>query len=215
EPLSRTAWDERLIRDAIAEIVADVDAAFRPELLWPAEEWDGWESPKPLKTLYVGAAGVVHALDVLRRRGHAETALDLPGVACRALEAWRESPGVLTSIPFPEPRNPALFMGETGIALVLWRLDPDPEIADDLVRLVHAHLATPLTEIRGGPPGALLAARAMQAWTEEERWAEAAREAEEVARGLAPPDTLTPFHGLVGNALVLGDDVGAALRDAA
>jgi len=45
----------------------------------------------PLKTLYVGAAGVVWALDVSRRRGHAETRLDLPRVARRTLAMWRRA----------------------------------------------------------------------------------------------------------------------------
>jgi Lanthionine synthetase C-like protein len=180
--------------------------------LWPAHEWDGWQSPKPLKTLYVGAAGVVHALEVLRRRSLAETSLDLVAVGRRALEAWREKPGVLTTIPFPEPRNPALFMGETGIALVLYRLGPNPTLGEELLQLVEENLANPLNEMMWGPPGALIAARAMQEWTGEERWSDAARESEAVARGMPAPDDLTPFHGLIGNALVLGDDIGEVLR---
>jgi len=84
EPLSETAWDERLVREAIREIVADADAACRRKLLWPAHEWDGWQSPKPLKTLYVGAAGVLWALDRLRERGYGETGPHLAGVARRA-----------------------------------------------------------------------------------------------------------------------------------
>jgi hypothetical protein len=36
--------------------------------------------------LYVGAAGVIWALDALRRRGHAATSLDLPDAALRTLE---------------------------------------------------------------------------------------------------------------------------------
>ena len=55
-------------------IVADVDEAFDADALWPADEWDGWQAALPLKNLYVGAAGVIWALDVLRRRGYAEHA---------------------------------------------------------------------------------------------------------------------------------------------
>ncbi len=36
-----------------------------------------------LKNLYVGAAGVIWALDALRRRGHAETSLDLAAAVVR------------------------------------------------------------------------------------------------------------------------------------
>ena len=76
EPLTDEPWDPARVADAIAIIVADADAAFDPDALWPAHEWDGWEEPVPLKNLYVGAAGVIRALDALRRRGQAETSLE-------------------------------------------------------------------------------------------------------------------------------------------
>jgi len=63
EPLTEEAWDAARVEDAIATIVADADAAFDPDALWPAHEWDGWQEPLPLKNLYVGAAGVIWALD--------------------------------------------------------------------------------------------------------------------------------------------------------
>ena len=103
-------------------------------------------------------------------------------------------------------------MGETGIVLVLYRVAPDSGVDDDLLRLVHENLANPLNEIMWGPPGALLAARAMLEWTGDDDWAAAERDAEAATRALPPPDDLTPFHGLVGNALVLGDDLGPLLR---
>jgi hypothetical protein len=78
EPLTETPWDDALVREAIRRIVADVDAAYDADVLWPADEWDGWQAATPMKNLYVGAAGVVHALDVLRRRGIADGRLDLP-----------------------------------------------------------------------------------------------------------------------------------------
>jgi hypothetical protein len=40
-------------------------------------EWDAREKPLPLSGLYVGAAGVIWALDELRKRGHAESSRDL------------------------------------------------------------------------------------------------------------------------------------------
>jgi hypothetical protein len=57
EPLSPAPWREGSVREAIAEIVGDADGAFDEERLWPAHEWDGWNTPLPLKNLYVGAAG--------------------------------------------------------------------------------------------------------------------------------------------------------------
>jgi hypothetical protein len=226
EPLTETPWNERLVRDAIREIVADVDAACRPKRLWPAHEWDGWQTPKPVTELYVGAAGVAWALDRLRARGHAETRLDLVQVMRRALEVWRARPEVLIGLPKPEPTRPALYMGEGGILLVLWLLDPSDEVADDLHALVRANLPNPANDVMWGTPGTFLIATEMHRRTGEERWAEAARETRDAvlaARGqdglwpnVLHGDTyrgLGPFHGAVGNALVLGlEDLGDVLR---
>jgi len=81
EPLTDEPWDAGRIAEGIRAIVADADAAFDPNTLWPAAEWDVWEATAPIKNLYVGASGVVWALDALRRRGHAETTLDLASAA--------------------------------------------------------------------------------------------------------------------------------------
>ena len=45
-----------------------------------------------MKNLYVGAAGVLWALDELRRRGHAETRLDLGELALRNSSSIRAGP---------------------------------------------------------------------------------------------------------------------------
>ena len=55
QPLTETPWNEQHVRDAIRGIVAEADAAYDPETLWPAHEWDGWGAALPLKNLYVGA----------------------------------------------------------------------------------------------------------------------------------------------------------------
>ena len=112
------------MRRSIREIVADTDAGLRgPKLLWRAHEWDCWHATSPMKQLYVGAAGVIWGLDALRRRGHAETTLDLSELALRNLERFRERPDYI-DWNIPEPRESALFLGEAGIVLVAWRLAP-------------------------------------------------------------------------------------------
>ena len=90
EPLTDEPWAEQRVKSAIRAIVADADDALRgPRLLWKADEWDRWHGTSPMKNLYVGAAGVVWALEELRRRGHAETRLDLADLARRTLDLFR------------------------------------------------------------------------------------------------------------------------------
>jgi hypothetical protein len=210
ESLTDEPWDPARIEDAIAAIVADTDAAFDPDALWPAHEWDGWEEPLPLKSFYVGAAGVIWALDALRRRGHAETSLDLAGAALRTLEFERAEPDSTAD----EHYHPAaLLTGETGPVLIAFRLAPDPTLADDLHTLVGANVANPTDDIMWGAPGTLLAALAMGEWTGEPRWEEAARETAAALRARRGDDLLWrqdddyrglgTLHGAAGNTLVL------------
>src|SRR5919204_1033956 len=222
EPLTDEPWDPPHIENAIASIVADADAAFDPEALWPAHEWDGWEEPLPLKSLYVGAAGVIWALDALRRRGHAETSLDLAGAAMRALELWRAEPDFMAGETHSHPA--ALLRGETGPLLVCFRLTADPALADDLYALVRANVANPTDDVMWGAPGTLLAALAMRDWTGESRWADAARETAAALRARRGDDGLWrqdddyrglgTLHGAAGNTLALlrvdADDALAA-----
>jgi lantibiotic modifying enzyme len=211
EPLTDEKWNVARVRDAIREIVADTDGALRgPKLLWRADDWDRWQATSPMKNLYVGAAGVLFALDELRRRGHRETRLDLADLARRNLELFRARPDFM-KIKLPEPRESSLLCGEAGILLVAWRLDPSPQLADDLLERVRANVANEADGVMWGAPGTLLAARLMLEWTGEARWRDAWQESADAIwsrrddeglwtqrlygqelRGLTPP------HGLVG-----------------
>jgi lantibiotic modifying enzyme len=210
EPLTNEPWDPARVEDAIATIVADADAAFDPEALWPAHEWDGWEEPLPLKSLYVGAAGVIWALDALRRRAHAETSLDLAGAALRTLELERAEPDS-TADEHYQPGS--LLTGETGPLLVAFRLASDPALADELHAHVRANVANPTDDVMWGAPGTLLAALALGEWTGEPRWEDAARETATALRARRGDDGLWrqdddyrglgTLHGAAGNTLVL------------
>jgi Lanthionine synthetase C-like protein len=207
EPLTDDSWDEGRARDAVAAIVADADAAFDPDELWPAHEWDGWQAALPMKNLYVGAAGVIWALDDLRRRGFAETTLDLPGVALEVLERWRREPDYVVGEELPEPPESALLTGETGILLVACRLGHPLE--DDLRRRVRANLANGAEDLMWGTPGTLIAAAAMG-------WEDLARESADALASRRDADGLWTqrlwgssfrgigtVHGLVGNVRAL------------
>jgi Lanthionine synthetase C-like protein len=218
EPLTEERWDAGRARAAIREIVTDTDGAFDVDGLWPAEEWDGWQAPAPLLGLYVGAAGVIWALDALRRRGHAETRLDLAAATRRTLELWRERPDFQAGVELPSTPEAALLTGESGILLVAWRLAPEPELADDLHARVLENVPSEANELMWGSPGTMLAAQAMLDWTGEERWAAAWRvSADELWRRRGGDGVWTqqiygqtfralgPVHGAVGNVLALLD----------
>jgi hypothetical protein len=230
EPLTEEPWDARRVRDGIQAIVSETGSALRGRtLLWRADDWDRWRATSPMKNLYVGAAGVLWALHELRRRGHAETRLDLADLALRNLELFRERPDYMKGIPLPDPPEASLLCGEAGILLVAWRLAPSPGLADELHAHVRANASNEAEEVMWGTPGTLIAARAMLEWTGEERWREAWHESAEALWARRDEDglwvqrlhgqelrSLTPPHGLVGNveALrpLLDDERGATLE---
>ncbi len=155
EPLIDEPWDAARVEEAIAAIVADADAAFDPAALWPAHEWDAGDAPLPLKNLYVGASGVISALDALRRRGRAEPSLDLAAAALRTLELFRVEPDIEPGETHYHPA--ALLLGETGPLLVAFKLAPDAALAADLQALLPTSAENPTDDINWGLPGTLLA----------------------------------------------------------
>ena len=218
EPLTEEPWRAHRVREAVREIVADTDDALRgPKLMWRADDWDRWQATSPMKNLYVGAAGVLWALDELRRSGHAETRLDLAELALGNLELYRARPDQM-KIQLPEPRESSLLCGETGVLLVTWRLAPDQEIADDLLARVRANVSNEAEEVMWGAPGTLIAAHAMLEWTGDERWRGAWQESADALWSRREADgmwaqrlyrqvlrSLNPPHGLVGNVQALLD----------
>ena len=195
EPLTDTPWSEGRVRDAIAAIVRDTEAAYDPDRLWD-DELD----------LFAGAAGVVFALDALRRRGSAEVRINLAEAALRMLELWRER----------ARHELGLLGGESGMLVVAWRLTRDPALADRLLACIHENVGNDANELMWGAPGTLIASHAMHAWTGEPRWRDAwAESAAEVRRrrdadglwtqrlGRFESRYLGPAHGATGNVLAL------------
>jgi hypothetical protein len=212
DALTDTRWDEARVRERIRAIVADTDAGMRgPKLMWRAHEWDRWNATSPMKNLYVGGAGIAWGLDELRRRGYAETALDVAGLAMRSLELFRAKPDYVKLPAFkpPEPRDSGLFIGEAGILLVAWKLG-HRTVEHDLRQRLLANVGNEAEEVFWGVPGSLLAAAAIG---DDELWRTLAdallgRRAE---NGLWTQrlygqeyQSLTPPHGLTGIVQALG-----------
>jgi lantibiotic modifying enzyme len=180
-----------------------------------------------MKNLYVGTAGVVWALDELRRRGLAETRLDLAHVAAQALDLFRARPDFMKGMKLPDPPEAALLTGEAGILLTLWRVAPSAEAADDLHAHVRANVDNEADEVMWGSPGTMIAAQRMLEWSGEARWREAWHESADALlsrrneNGLwmhrlygRDFEGLGPAHGVVGNVLALRPLLAAARREA-
>ena len=237
EPLTEAEWNPERVRTAVRDMVANAETAFDPDGLWPTDERDATYSVPPLKNLYVGAAGVVFALDALRRSADADVGIDLASAALRALELWKQSPDYAEIDPKPAHFDASLLCGEVGILLVAYRVTPSGELADRLFERVVENVANDANEVSWGAPGTMIAATAMHSWTGEERWRgvwttsadelRSRRDADGLWTqhlfGREPQRQLGAAHGAVGNqsALLQGapaDDarpIAAALAQAA
>jgi hypothetical protein len=204
ERLTEDRWEPGRVGAAIREIVEDTEGAFDDG--WPNHPQDSDEERR-FRTVYLGGAGVVQALDSLQRRG----LLELRGDYVPYLERRYES-------DFPdEDHKPSLWMGETGIRLTLQRLSPSRENADRLHELIGANTQDERREVMWGSPGTMLAAAAMHDLTGETRWLDRWRESAAWLRGEWDPQTglwtqqlygmvdqfIGPAHGFAGCVLAL------------
>jgi hypothetical protein len=168
--LSPDAWDESVARRAIGEIVDDTLDRFDPDRFWPAYPLDEG-APEPSTSVYFGAAGVLWALDRLRRTGAVEFGHDFSGLLPRLLTLNREDYAATASYP----QHASLLVGDVGVLLSIMTLAPGPTIADALFERVAANDALPVLELLWGTPGTMLACVAMDALTGEDRWRDAFR----------------------------------------
>jgi hypothetical protein len=167
EPLLDAAWDPPAVEAAIRAIAREAEDALRDGAWWPIHPLDAEPGdPDLFHGLYLGAAGMVWALDRLAQTGLHEPGRDYPRLAGDVLESYLRDP------EFDGP-VPSLWIGESGVTLVAWLLSPAPALAVRLAELVTAEPEDDTLELMWGSPGLLLAADAMLERTGEERWASA------------------------------------------
>jgi hypothetical protein len=187
---AEVTWDEARVRDQIAAVVADAEAAL-DGCVWPVHELDDDVTEAEQTALYLGSAGMIWAL---RRLG---TSLDLDAVALAALARYLE-----TADP---AKQASLFAGEPAL-LLLTRSD------DERLRtLISDNEHNPHWELLYGSTGSILAARAAGFDTEAQRLA-TTLVAERDDDGLWTQQFifhnhsaryLGPAHGFAGNVHVL------------
>ncbi|TWS97854.1 LanC-like protein [Reyranella sp. CPCC 100927] len=206
-------WDEATARAAIQDIVDDALDRFDPQRLWPVHPQESHRTDGAC-CLYWGAAGVLWALDYLRRQGAVAFDHDLTAALPRVRS------GIAAHyVHEAYPDHSSLLFGTVGVDLIAMRLAPDAAIADALFRSVENNLARPILELMWGMPGTMLACVFMAEMTGEVRWRDVYRaQADRLLADLEDTDRgpiwtqalygercryLGPVHGYAGNMLAL------------
>jgi hypothetical protein len=159
EPLTDHEWEPTAARAAIAEIVADAEAAAEHDV-WPNHPLDEVPEQERFSSVYLGGAGMIWGLHRLGSREDFEAAI------AAALHRYRTTPAI-------EERDhpPSLLLGETGILVVADKLGAPATDKRRLSELVRANRDHETWELLLGSPGTMLAARAAGL---EQEWQESA-----------------------------------------
>ena len=212
--LEPRSWDPIEAQTAIDEIVEDAYAQLDVARFWPVHPQD--EGAQNGDTsLYMGAAGVIWALDYLAGMRAARRHRSLVTLRHPLVDAAQLQRAALGDYGL----HGSLHFGDFPALLVAMRLHPDAATADAIHARASDNNNLPVRELMWGLPGSMLACIFMDALTGEARWralfvTQAARLLEELEdTDLGPLWTqdlygsrkryLGPVHGFAGNMIPL------------
>ena len=170
--LTGASWSEPAARAGIEEIVADVVDAYRgSEQLWPNDPNDLEGLPDvPLRNVYLGAAGVAWAIDLIAQDELCERPPWLAELARGLGDGFRKAPELTEIEP---PPAPSLLFGESGILLAAEAILRDGSQLDGLADAIKRNARSPRLELCWGSAGTLVAALQLWRHTSEPRWRQA------------------------------------------
>jgi len=166
EPLAPIAWDESRARAMIERIAADTAAHYADGIVRPVHQRDGAPERALHGELYHGAGGVLWALHHLRGVGATTERINVgmvEDVAKRHRE-WQDS--------FGGTEFASYLIGDLGLLLLRYALQPSDALADRIAALVRGNLHHPARELMWGAPGTLLVALLLYRHTGGGRWAD-------------------------------------------
>ena len=167
ESLQSTAWDSSVASQAIERIYTDTVDTFSPESLWPVHplDWEG-DAP-PMNMLYLGAAGVIWAIQFLERAR---------AVDCGAYNFTDLWPTLLennqSALSMFNMGTASYWMGDAGILLVRWLEDSAEATASLLKGAIDSNTHQPALDFMWGAPGTMVAALTLFERTSDEQAAE-------------------------------------------
>lgn len=163
ESLTSVLWNPSLVQEEITSIIDDIEQSFLPNASWPTHPLDAESYPTigPKWSAYAGAAGTIHALQILKNYGYKVT--DLSYLLSTVHSSFLKTPDVSV--------EPGLQIGEIGILMPRIIAEPDnKEVRENLLTCMEETIKLPLYEITSGQSGMMHAAIALYRKTGEVCW---------------------------------------------
>lgn len=163
ESVTNTSWDTDIAQTEITSIIDDIERSQLPNASWPTHPLDAESYPDdgPKWSAYAGAAGTIHALQILGRYGY--KARDLSGLLETVYQSFLKKPDVAV--------EPGLQIGELGILMPALLAQPDNEtLSKRVMYCMEATIPLPLYEITSGQSGMMHAALALYHKTGLNQW---------------------------------------------
>jgi hypothetical protein len=217
EALTPAGWQRARAVAMIEHIAGDAVARFARDRDWPIHPLDAeGGSGVALRPLYFGACGVIWALRYLAAVG----AISLPRTQAAQMEELLQLAQDRRA-PYGTSGEGSYLMGETGMRLLSYWVEPREDIAARLHALIESNAVSPARELMWGAAGTLLAALFLYEHTGGSRWAALFRATAERLRSELRWSSeheshywvqelygytstyIDAVHGFVGNALPL------------
>lgn len=163
EPLTKSLWVKNIVETEISKIIDDIECSLLHGACWPTHPLDAesYSSGGPKWAAYAGAAGVIHALQILGRYGYKVS--DQSGLIEIVYQSFLKNPDFSV--------EPGLQIGELGILMPAILAQPeDAELSRRVIRCMEATIELPLYEITSGQSGMMHAALALYRKTQEKHW---------------------------------------------
>lgn len=164
EKLTSVDWNVEAARTTIAEIVTASLREYSPVGYWPSHPQDDNGTSTVFYNLYLGAAGVIWALDYFAKLGLAESTLDFSGEFEDLLSANRED------VKAYQSGTNGYLIADCGLLLLGARLFGPDKVGECLANAIDDNQSNPVQELMWGSPGTMLAALFMYELTGNEDW---------------------------------------------
>ena len=163
ESLTTTLWNAKLVQKEIVSIISDIEQSLLPDGYWPTHPLDteSYANDGPKWSSYGGAAGVIHALQILKNYDY--NVRDLSHLLEAVHSSFIQSPDVSV--------EPGLQIGEIGILMPRVMAEPyNKELSQYLLNCMEQTIELPFYEITSGQSGMMHAALALYRKTGDMCW---------------------------------------------